>query len=109
VHADFDHSFVFFCFDLAPQHISRSLTSLQNFYGDNRKHRGRAFDSEAEFAAYTLLMKLEENVPKLCLALPPDVLRSSHVQFALQVYSAMVESNPARFFSLVKRASIIQV
>lgn len=78
---------------------------------EDARQRGSVVGSEPEFQSYRLLANCCDSDMLLRIAgtLPSDIFHSEPVQFALDIHSAIVQHNHAKFFGLVrKRATYLQ-
>ena len=90
--------------------LTQTLTSLRLLYRDNSAS-ANPFPTrcEAEMQGYLLFTQFNRNFFSSYTSLSPALQSSAPVQYALFTYNAMRENNYAAFFSLLRRASYLQL
>lgn len=88
------------------ENLTKCLQTLKYMYND-LKLRTIKCPNEAEFRAYVVLLNLNESGNFLweIKQLEKNILNSTEVRFALDVYFAIANNNYARFFNLTRKAS----
>ena len=90
--------------------LTQTLTSLRLLYRDNSASaQPFPVPSEAEMQGCLLFTTFNRNFFSTYTSLSPALQASAPVQFALSCYNAMRENNYALFFSLLRRASYLQL
>ncbi|KAG1669951.1 Germinal-center associated nuclear protein [Nymphon striatum] len=89
------------------ENLTKCMQTLKHFYYD-LGIKGIKCPCEAEFRAYDILLNLNRgDILREVQQLSPEVRKSSHVNFALNVLSAFNSQNYARFFKLLYRGSFL--
>ena len=90
--------------------LTQTLTSLRLLYRDNSAS-SNPFPTpcEAEMQGYLLFTQFNRNFFSSYTSLSSALQSSAPVQYALSTYNAMRENNYALFFSLLRRASYLQL
>jgi len=90
--------------------LTQTLTSLRLLYRDNASSP-TPFPTpcQAEMQGYLLFTQFNRNFFSTFTPLSSALKSSAPVQFALATYNAMRENNYALFFSLLRRASYLQL
>ncbi|VUZ57750.1 unnamed protein product [Hymenolepis diminuta] len=97
------------------ENLTQCLQTLKELYSDIQSSAGnnsmvKVCPCEAEFRAYMILMKLNEcSVLDEVQKFPEALRKSSEVQFAIAVHSAVAERNHVRFFRLIRQADCLTV
>lgn len=88
------------------ENLTKCLQTLKYMYND-LKAKNVMCPNEAEFRAYVVLLNLNESGNFLweIKQLEKNILNSTHVRFALDVYFAVANNNYVKFFNLVREAS----
>ncbi|CAK9799614.1 Protein xmas [Anthophora plagiata] len=87
--------------------LTKCLQSLKYMYHDLRV-KGINCKNESEFRAYIILLNLNNgNFMWDLQRLPKYIQKSSEVQFALEVYSALESNNYYKFFKLVSKTTYL--
>ena len=93
------------------EQLSQNLISLQHMYEDARSHGHSPIASEPEFQGYRLLANLTnaDKLLRIVSSLPSPIFHSEPIQFSLDLQSAYLHRNYARFFSLIReKATYLQ-
>ncbi|XP_017798951.1 PREDICTED: uncharacterized protein LOC108579841 [Habropoda laboriosa] len=87
--------------------LTKCLQSLKYMYHDLRV-KGINCKNESEFRAYIILLNLNNgNFMWDLQRLPKCIQKSSEVQFALEIYSALESNNYYKFFKLVSKTTYL--
>lgn len=87
--------------------LTKCLQSLKYMYHDLRV-KGINCKNEPEFWAYIILLNLNNgNFMWDLQRLPNNIQKSSEVQFALEIYSALESNNYYKFFKLVQKTTYL--
>ena len=90
--------------------LTQTLTSLRLLYRDNTASPNPfPTPHQAEMQGYLLFTTFNKNFFSSYTSLSPQLQSSAPVQFALATYNAMRENNYATFFTLLRRASYLQL
>ncbi|OWZ13955.1 hypothetical protein PHMEG_00012635 [Phytophthora megakarya] len=96
------------------EQLGQTLKSLNELYDETQKTGDPAYSSpfEAECRAYFILCTLDNgrgmDVLKYVKDLPPHILESPHIKFAMRVFVARHTGDYFQFFSLFRQATYLQ-
>ncbi|KAK2582599.1 hypothetical protein KPH14_004887 [Odynerus spinipes] len=89
------------------ENLTKCLQSLKYMYHDLRV-KGITCPNESEFRGYIILLNLNNgNFMSDLQQLPASIQKSSEVQFAINVYSALESNNYYKFFKLVRQTTYL--
>ncbi|XP_014600800.1 PREDICTED: uncharacterized protein LOC106785127 [Polistes canadensis] len=89
------------------ENLTKCLQSLKYMYHDLRV-KGITCQNEPEFRGYIILLNLNNgNFMSDLQQLPISIQKSSEVQFAINIYSALESNNYYKFFKLVRQTTFL--